>query len=92
MSQVADQLLNIKGIEAAFVIAKIDEETSAVSARSKGVMNVQIIMEKMQGGGHFTAAALQRKETTVAAIEKELQETIDAYLKEESGNESNTAK
>ena len=92
MSQVADQLLNIKGIEAAFVIAKIDEETSAVSARSKGVMNVQIIMEKMQGGGHFTAAALQRKETTVSAIEKELQETIDAYLKEESGNESNTAK
>lgn len=92
MSQVADQLLNIKGVEASFVIAKIDEETSAVSARSKGVMNVQIIMEKMQGGGHFTAAALQRKETSVDAIEKELQETIDAYLKEESGNESNTAK
>lgn len=92
MSQVADQLLNIKGVEASFVIAKIDEETAAVSARSKGVMNVQIIMEKMQGGGHFTAAALQRKETSVDAIEKELQETIDAYLKEESGNESNTAK
>lgn len=92
MSQVADQLLNIKGVEASFVIAKIDEETAAVSARSKGVMNVQIIMEKMQGGGHFTAAALQRKETSVDAIEKELQETIDAYLKEESENESNTAK
>ena len=84
MSQVADYLLNIKGIEASFVIAK-----TAVSARSRGVVNVQLIMEAMHGGGHFTAAALSRDDTSVAAINEELMATIKKSTEEENENESN---
>lgn len=82
MSQCADSLLNIKNIEASFVIAEVRDHEVAVSARSKGVMNVQKIMESMQGGGHFSAAALQRKDTTVQAIYEELLKAIELYQKE----------
>ena len=89
MSQVADYLLNIKGIEASFVIAKTAENVVAVSARSRGVVNVQLIMEAMHGGGHFTAAALSRDDTSVAAINEELMATIKKSTEEENENESN---
>ena len=89
MSQVADYLLNIKGIEASFVIAKTTENVVAVSARSRGVVNVQLIMEAMHGGGHFTAAALSRDDTSVAAINEELMATIKKSTEEENENESN---
>lgn len=95
MSQAADSLLNIKGIEASFVIGNIEDGRVAVSARSKGVVNVQIIMEKMNGGGHFSAAALQRDKTTVKEVRDELQSMIDEYLKEqeeEVDDESNSVK
>lgn len=83
MSQSADAMLNIKGIEAGFVIAKTADDSVAISARSKGVINVQSLMERMQGGGHFTAAALQREHMSVHELREELVETIDEYLKEE---------
>ena len=89
MSQVADYLLNIKGIEASFVIAMTAENVVAVSARSRGVVNVQLIMEAMHGGGHFTAAALSRDDTSVAAINEELMATIKKNTEEENENESN---
>lgn len=82
MSQAADTLLNIKGIEASFVIANIKDGRVAISARSKGVINVQIIMEKMHGGGHFSAAALQRENTSVIEVEQELKRMIDEYIEE----------
>ena len=88
MSQVADYLLNIKGIEASFVIAKTAENVVGVSARSRDV-NVQLIMEAMHGGGHFTAAALSREDTTVALINDELMATIKKSTEEENENESN---
>lgn len=95
MSQVADSMLEIKGVEASFVIAQINEHECGISARSKGNVNVQVIMEKMQGGGHFNAAALQRKETSVKALEEELKHTIDDYIeekKEVKQDESNSVK
>lgn len=95
MSQAADLLLNIKGMEACFVIGRMKDGRVAVSARSKGVINVQLIMEKMQGGGHFTAAALQRENSSVQEIETELKAKIDEYIseqEEEIDNESYTAK
>ena len=82
ISQIADSLLEIKGMEASFVIGKIDHETIAVSARSKGIVNVQIIMEKMSGGGHFGAAALQRKNTSVEAVYEELLQKLEEYMQE----------
>lgn len=95
MSQAADSMLNIKNMEASFVIGKIKEKQIAVSARSKGIVNVQLIMEKMQGGGHFTAAALQRNDSTVKEVEAELKEKIQEYIndqEEDTGNEGDTAK
>ena len=95
MSQAADSLLNIKGVEASFVIANIKDNKVAVSARSKGEINVQVIMEKMHGGGHFSAAALQRDDTSVAAVDDELRAMIDEYIeenKEDTTDESNTTK
>ena len=92
MAQVADQLLTIRGVEASFVIAKTEKENDAVavSSRSRGNVNVQTIMEKMKGGGHFTAAALQREHAQVADIEAELKQVLDA-AEEEKSNEGNTA-
>lgn len=94
MSQVADSLLNIKGMEASFVIANTDAQSVAISARSKGTVNVQILMEAMHGGGHFSAAAMQREHTTVDAIALELQNHIDQYRneEEEQDDESNIIK
>lgn len=95
MSQAADSLLDIKGVEASFVIAYVADHKVAISARSKGSLNVQIIMESMQGGGHFSAAAMQRDHTDVQAINDELKQAIDSYLeelKEEEEHESNLIK
>ena len=58
-SQVADELLNIKGIKASFVAGRNDKGVTCVSARSLGDVNVQLIMEKLGGGGHLTTAGTQ---------------------------------
>ena len=90
MSQVAESILQISDVNAAFVIAQTDENEIAISARSNGKVNVQIIMEAMEGGGHMTAAALQRTDTTVRALEEELKTQIDHYFEEVQQNESDT--
>lgn len=82
MSQAADSLLEIKGVDASFVIARMSEKEVAISARSKGQVNVQLILEKMNGGGHFSAAGLQRANTSVQALKEELEKCIEQYLEE----------
>lgn len=79
-SIAADQLLNVLGIEASFVISQIDENSFKVTARSLGEINVQVIMGKMGGGGHLTAAATILKETTMEDVEKSLIKYINEYL------------
>lgn len=72
-SQAADELLNIKGIKAAFVVGRSDDNLTAVSARSLGEINVQLIMEQMGGGGHLTMAGGQINmsvDDTILEIEK----------------------
>lgn len=91
ISQVADMLLSVQGVEAAFIIARTKENEVSISARSGGEINVQVIMEKMDGGGHFTAAALQRPDTTVELMEEELNQVLNDYFKEEEADESNPA-
>ena len=68
-SQVADELLNIRGIRASFVAGMDDEGRTVVSARSLGDVNVQIIMERMGGGGHLTTAGTQIDESPEEAIQ-----------------------
>ena len=91
-SQAVDSLIQTKDIEAAFVICKSSKDETMISARSKGETNVQLIMEKMNGGGHKTAAGIQKKNTSVDELEKELLGAISQYIAEKEGdtNESNT--
>jgi c-di-AMP phosphodiesterase-like protein len=83
MSQVAEMLLSVKNVEASFVVARIDDHQVAVSARSKGKINVQVIMEKLSGGGHFSAAALQRENTTIEQMVVLLDKSIEEYFEQE---------
>ncbi len=81
-SQVADQLLTVKGIKASFVMGKNDRNVTVVSARSLGDINVQIIMEEFDGGGHLTAAGAQVEMTPEEVCEK-LKEILPRYLEEQ---------
>lgn len=82
--QIADELLNITGIEASFVVYDTGEGSCTVSARSNGNVNVQIIMEDLGGGGHFIAAGVQIKDKTPKDIIEDIKHCIDTYF-EESG-------
>lgn len=90
MSQVADSLLSIQKVEAAFVVARDETGMTCISARSAGKINVQVIMENMGGGGHMTAAAMQRQKASIADVKSELLDKIDEYWKEEENDESNS--
>jgi c-di-AMP phosphodiesterase-like protein len=76
--QAADEMLAISGVAASFVIYPCGEEIN-VSARSMGAINVQLIMEKLGGGGHQTMAAAQFKNTGAEAVRNSLTAAIDAY-------------
>ena len=79
-SKAADELLNINAVDASFVIYPLGEKM-CISARSLGQINVQLIMEKLGGGGHLTMAAAQLKCDCSEARSK-LFAAIDEYKKE----------
>ncbi len=76
-AQLADRLLLIKGIKASFVCGKDRERRTVISARSLGEVNVQVIMEKMGGGGHLTNAAAQVDLSIEGAIKRIMEITED---------------
>ena len=84
-SQVADELLNVKGVKASFVAGINDSGVTCISARSLGAINVQLITEKLGGGGHLTTAGAQVKETPEEVIAKVL-EIIDKKYGEKEEN------
>lgn len=77
-AQAADELLTISGVDASFVIFTLGDAV-CVSARSFGAVNVQVIMEYMNGGGHQTMAAVQVKNSTVAEVTERVMHSIDRY-------------
>lgn len=77
-SQAADEMLNISGVKASFVIFK-DSDTTNISARSLGELNVQLVMEKLGGGGHLTMAAAQLKNSDTSDSLVLLKKAIDNY-------------
>ena len=79
-SQACDSMVKAKEIEAAFVVCKDSEDEVMISARSNGHINVQTILERMHGGGHMTAAGLQRKNTSVTELKAELISALNAYF------------
>jgi c-di-AMP phosphodiesterase-like protein len=75
-AQAADTLLSLAGIEASFVIVKRIDGVIGISARSLGKVNVQVIMEKMGGGGHLSNAATQIKDSTIAQARQQLKDIL----------------
>jgi len=80
--QAADRLLSINGIEASFVIMELAEET-IVSGRSTGDINVQLILEKIGGGGHLTMAGAQLEPCSYTEAKVMLMSVIEEYLAEQ---------
>ncbi|CAG7643265.1 Cyclic-di-AMP phosphodiesterase GdpP [Paenibacillus solanacearum] len=70
IAQVADTLLTMTGIMASFVISERPDGLIGISARSLGQMNVQVVMERLGGGGHLTNAATQLEGTVVEATQR----------------------
>ncbi|WP_416148043.1 DHH family phosphoesterase [Salipaludibacillus sp. HK11] len=81
IAQAADTLLTMNNVVASFVISKLEDGRISISARSLGEVNVQIIMEMMDGGGHLTNAATQIEGSTIEETEETLKEKIDEYFK-----------
>jgi len=81
-AQAADELLNIIGIDASFVISP-DGERVNISGRSMGDTNVQLILEKLGGGGNAAAAGGQVSGKSVDEVAQELARAIDQYLEGE---------
>lgn len=81
-AQGADDLLNIRGISSSFVIGKNLDGTIFISGRSLGDINVQIILEKLGGGGHMTVAGAQFRDIEIFEVRDKLVEAIDEYIKE----------
>ncbi|MGE5632707.1 MAG: DHH family phosphoesterase [Caulobacteraceae bacterium] len=80
-AQAADELLNIKGINASFVLSSIGDDIF-ISGRSLGDINVQVVLEKLGGGGHLTVAGAQLSGRSMKESIDLLKQAIEEYLKE----------
>jgi len=82
-AQAADELLNISGIDTSFVLFPDQEGRVILSARSMGDVNVQVVLEKLGGGGNAATAGAQVPGKTVDEVTKMLLQAIDQYLEDE---------
>ncbi len=81
-AKVADNLLTLEDVSASFALVKIGN-TVHISARSNGTINVQLILEELNGGGRYDAAGAQVKDATVAETLMKLKQAIDGYINPE---------
>lgn len=86
-SKAADRLLTVENVRASFVLCVIDGDVH-ISSRSDGSVNVQLILEKLGGGGHFDAAGAQIPGTDIEDVLRTLKSAIDGYFDEESAEKS----
>lgn len=82
IAQAADELLNIKDVEASFVLGQ-KQGKIFISARSLGNINVHVLMEKLGGGGHIDIAGAQLKDVSLKEGYNRVHDIIEQYLKEE---------
>lgn len=80
-AQAADELLDVEGIKASFVLCD-DNGTIFVSARSLGEINVQVILEKIGGGGHQTISGAQFRDKTVEEVKEIVKDAVRQYIEE----------
>lgn len=81
-AKAADELLTISNITASFVLGKLDNKI-CISGRSIGDINVQVILEKLGGGGHITLAGAQVESTDIYEVKQELINRINEYFSEQ---------
>ena len=80
-ARAANELLNINGIRASFVLTEYQDQVY-ISARSIDEVNVQVIMERMGGGGHMTVAATQIKDISLNEAKEMLKNTLSQMIRE----------
>lgn len=80
LAKVANQILQIKGINACFVIGNTAEKETRISARSDGTVNVQLLLEKLGGGGHFTSSAALFIDSSIPDVLEKLNTVLGDYL------------
>ena len=80
-AKAADELLTISDITASFVLGQMDDKI-CISGRSIGDVNVQVILEKLGGGGHITLAGAQVEGKTIEEVKQELISKINEYFSE----------
>ncbi|EOT22551.1 hypothetical protein C805_03400 [Eubacterium sp. 14-2] len=80
-AQAANELLNIVGIKASFVLTEYNGKIY-ISSRSIDEINVQLIMERLGGGGHLNVAGAQLTDCTVKTAKRKIEETLDKMLEE----------
>ena len=80
-AKAADKLLTVRGVDASFALVSIEDKIH-ISARSNGSINVQLILEKLGGGGHFDSAAAAITDNDMKTVLYRLKDAIDAYFVE----------
>ena len=78
-AQAADKMLTINSVDASFALVKI-EGVTYISARSDGTINVQRILERLRGGGHFDVAGAQVEDEEMQSTLSVLKKSIDDFL------------
>ena len=82
IAKAANTCLSFKGVHAAFVIGKVSNRETRVSARSDGTINVSLLAEKLGGGGHFTSAAVMFNTTDLKEVKKSILGVLETSLTE----------
>ena len=80
LAKVGNQCLQMRGVNACFVIGKTGVNEVRISCRSDGSVNVQLLAEKLNGGGHFTQSASTFKNMTIDRVESKLLDVLNEYL------------
>ena len=88
-AQAADELLSIIGTTASVVAFRSGEHDMAVSARAAGQVNVQLLMERLGGGGNHSAAGAQLRNTTPEEADRLITEAIRGYLEDQCAEKQN---
>lgn len=88
-AQVADELMSVKGTKASFAFGRNERGQTVISARSLGELNVQALMEKLGGGGHFTSAAAQTDDP-LAEVLNRVKKYVREYFEREEEERKRT--
>ena len=85
ISKVADEILASKDVQAVFVVGRTKADEVSISARSTTKFNVQLVIESLGGGGHFTSAGAQKKGLSVEKVCELVAEKVKIFVRDTGG-------